>query len=256
MRGDIQNFVAACSVCAQAKVTQRPPQGLQLLPIPHRPWSHITLGFVTGLPTSNHNPTILTIIDRFSKAVHFIPLPKLPSASKTAQLLITHIVRLHGIPSNIVSDGGPQFSARFWKVFCTLIGTTVSLSSGFHPQTNGQTERANQAMETVLRCLCSNNPVSWSRQLPWEKYGINSHTSAAPKLSPFECQSGGGGGGPIGTGIRQEMQEDMKSHTRQSRQSIGPDEATCRQEEDSCPHISGRTVRVALHQRHPHQRGN
>ena len=156
--GDIQNFISACSVCAQAKVTHQTHQGLlQPLPIPHRLWSHIALYFVTGLLTSNHNTTILTIIDRFSKAVHFIPLTKLPSASETAQLFITHVVRLHGIPTDIVSDRGSQ---KFWKAFFTLIRTTVNLSSGFHPQSNGQTERANQAMETVLRCLYSNNPVS------------------------------------------------------------------------------------------------
>ena len=65
--------------------------------------------------------------------------------------------------------------------------TTVSLTSGFHPQSNGQTERANQCLEIVLRCLCANNPASWSTQFPWAEYAINGHTSAASKLSPFEC---------------------------------------------------------------------
>ena len=187
MREDINNFLSACSVCTQSKVTHKPPQGLlQPLPIPHRPWSHIALDFITGLPPSNHYDTILTIIDRFSKAVHFVPLKKLPSASETAQLLVTHVVRLHGIPTDIVSDRGPQFTARFWKAFCTLLGTSVSLSSGFHPQTNSQTEWANQAIEKVLRCPCSHNPVSWSSQLPWTEYAINSQISASSKLSPFE----------------------------------------------------------------------
>ena len=113
------------------------------------------LDFVTGLPPSNHFTTILTIVDRFSKAVHFVPLIKLPSASETAHLLVQHVIRLHGIPTDIVSDRGPQFISRFWKAFCTLLGTTVSLTSGFHPQSNGQTERANQCLETVLRLsLC------------------------------------------------------------------------------------------------------
>ena len=113
-----------------AKVMHQPPQGLlQPLPIPHRPWSHIALDFVTGLPTSNHNTTILTIIDRFSKAFLFIPLTKVPSASETAQLLITHVVRLHGIPTDIVSDRGPQFSTRFWKAFCKLIGANLIKAS-------------------------------------------------------------------------------------------------------------------------------
>ena len=120
MRGDVIEFVAACSVCAQAKSPHQAPQGLlQPLPIPHRPWSHIALDFVTGLPTSYHFTTILTVVDRFSKTVHFVPLTKLPSASETAHLLVEHVIRLHGIPTNIVSDRGPQFISRFWRAFCT-----------------------------------------------------------------------------------------------------------------------------------------
>ena len=141
----------ACSVCAQSKVTHKHPQGLlQPLPTPHCPCSHIALDFITGLPPSNHHNTILTIVDRFSKAVYFVPLTKLPSATETAQRLITHVIRLHGIPTNIVSDRGPQFTAKFWKAFHTSLGTTVSLSSGFHPQSNGQTVPANQAL---LSCV-------------------------------------------------------------------------------------------------------
>ena len=94
--------------CAQAKPSHRPPSDLlQPLPIPHRPWSHIALDFMTGLHSSNHHTTILTIVDRFSQTVHFILLIKLPSASETATLLITHIVRLHVIPTDMVSDRGP-----------------------------------------------------------------------------------------------------------------------------------------------------
>ena len=144
---------------------------------------HIVLDFITGLPPSNHYTTILTIIDRFSKSVHFIPLTKLPSASETAQL----IIRLHRIPTDIVSDRRPQFTAKFWNAFCTLLGTTISLFSGFHPQSNGQTEQAKQALETVLRCMCCNNPRSWSSQLPWAEYAITCQVSASSKMSPFEC---------------------------------------------------------------------
>ena len=180
--------MAACSVCAQAKVTHQHPQGLlQPLPTPQRPWSHIALDFITGLSSSNHYTTILTIVDRFSKSVHFVPLTKLPSASETAQLLIQHVIRLQGIPTDIVSDRRPQFTAKFWKAFCTLIGTTVSLSSGFHPQSNGQTEQANQALETVLRCMCCINPSLWSSQLPWAEYSINCQVSASSTMSPFQC---------------------------------------------------------------------
>uniref|UniRef100_A0AAQ4QR85 Gypsy retrotransposon integrase-like protein 1 n=1 Tax=Gasterosteus aculeatus aculeatus TaxID=481459 RepID=A0AAQ4QR85_GASAC len=142
---DTREFVSACSVCARSKSSHQAPAGLlRPLPIPHRPWSHIAVDFVTGLPPSEGNTVILTIVDRFSKAVHFVPLPKLPSALETANLLVLHVFRLHGIPLDIVSDRGPQFASRVWKAFCQALGASVSLSSGYHPQTNGQTERVNQ----------------------------------------------------------------------------------------------------------------
>ena len=101
---------------------------------PRRPWSHIALDFVTGLPPSHGNTTILTVVDRFSKSVHLVPLPKLPSAKETADLLVQHVFRLHGLPVDVVSDRGPQFTSNFWRAFCNLLGAKVSLSSGFHPQ--------------------------------------------------------------------------------------------------------------------------
>ncbi|XP_044191493.1 uncharacterized protein LOC122969660 [Thunnus albacares] len=127
------------------------------------------MDFVTGLPSSEGHTVILTIVDRFSKMAHFVPLPKLPSAKRTAQLVLLHIFRLHGFSVDVVSDRGPQFASVFWREFCSLLGATASLSSGFHPQTNGQTERMNQELETALRCMASQNPSSWSSQLLWAR---------------------------------------------------------------------------------------
>lgn len=116
---------------------------LRPVPIPKCPLSHIALDFVTGLPPSSGNTVVLTIVDWFSKAVHFVALPQLPSALETAQLLTQHVFWLHGIPLDIVSDRGPQFTSRVWKEFCAELGAQVSLPSGFPPQTNDQTEWAN-----------------------------------------------------------------------------------------------------------------
>ncbi len=80
--------------------------GMYLLPVLSHPWSHIALDFVTGLPPSQGNTVILTIVNRFSKAVHFVALYKLPSANETADLLVLNVVRLRGIPLDIVSDQG------------------------------------------------------------------------------------------------------------------------------------------------------
>ncbi|XP_026103014.1 uncharacterized protein LOC113074396 [Carassius auratus] len=179
-----------CALRSLSGVTHPPDGLLNPLPIPSRPWSHIALDFVSGLPPSKGNTVVLTVVDRFSKAVHFIPLPKLPSARETAQLVVDHVFRLHGFPVDVVSDRGPQFVSRFWREFCRQIGASASLSSGFHPQTNGQCERANQDLGRMLRCLASNNPSSWCKQLSWAEYAHNTLPVAASGMSPFECSVG------------------------------------------------------------------
>ena len=103
---------------------------LQPLPIPSRPWSDISVDFVTGLPVSQGNTTVLTVVDRFSKMARFIALPKLPSAKETAEIMMNNVFKVHGFPKDIVSDRGPQFVSRFWREFCRLIGAKASLTSG------------------------------------------------------------------------------------------------------------------------------
>ncbi len=110
MARDIRCFVLACSVCAVSKTSNRPSAGLlQPLSVPSRPWSHISLDFVTGLPASSGNTVVLTVVDRFSKAAHFIPLPKLPSARETAVAVIDHVFRVHGLPTSQVKSSQVTF---------------------------------------------------------------------------------------------------------------------------------------------------
>ena len=191
LQDDVREFVAACPVCNQQKTPRQAPAGLLLpLPVPRRPWSHISVDFVTGLPPSSGHTVILTVVDRFSKMAHFIPLLKLPSAKETASLVLHHVFRIHGLAVDVVSDRGPQFTSTFWKEFCSLLGATASLSSGFHPQSNGQTERMNQEMESSLRCLVAKNPSTWSQNLLWVEYAHNSLVCSATGLSPFQCAYG------------------------------------------------------------------
>lgn len=188
---DVREYVSACSTCARSKLGHQPPAGLlQPLPTPSRPWSHIAVDFVTSLPQSAGNTTIMTIVDRFSKAAHFVALPKLPTALETAQHLTNRVFRLHGIPEDVVSDRGPQFTSRVWKEFCSALGAKVGLSSGYHPQSNGQTERTNQELETALRCIVASNITTWSDHLPWVEYAHNSLTSSATGQSLFEASLG------------------------------------------------------------------
>ncbi|KAI3376164.1 hypothetical protein L3Q82_016689 [Scortum barcoo] len=161
MNEDTRGFVKACPTT--------------LLPVSCSPCLCLVVPGLTSLWTSSlacHHPmatppsAILTVVDRFSKMAHFVPLPKLPSAKETAELMLTHVFRLHGLPVDVVSDRGPQFTSIFWREFCVLVGASASLSSGFHPQSNGQTERMNQELETALRCMASQHPSSWSQAAP------------------------------------------------------------------------------------------
>ncbi|KAL0172527.1 hypothetical protein M9458_032838, partial [Cirrhinus mrigala] len=173
MAQDAREFVLACPVCVGFS---------DRCLIPSRPWSHIAMDFVIGLPPSDGNTVVLTVVERFSKAVHFIPLPKLPSARETAAIVLDHVFRIHGLPVNVVSDRGPQFISKFWAEFCRQLGATVSLSFGYHPQTNGQSERVKQDLERVLRCVASAEPLTWSSKLAMVEYAHNS-----TGLSPFQC---------------------------------------------------------------------
>ncbi|KAL0156950.1 hypothetical protein M9458_048196, partial [Cirrhinus mrigala] len=176
---DTIQFISRCAICNISKVPHRLPAGLlQPLPVPQRPWSHIAIDFVTDLPPSNGYTTILSIIDRFSKACRFIPLAKLPMAMETAELLCNWVFRLYGLPEDIVSDPGPQFSSRLCQ---------CGLTSGYHPQANGQVERLNQELTRFLRTYCHNQQDTWSRYLFWAEYAQNSLRKPSTQLTPFQC---------------------------------------------------------------------
>uniref|UniRef100_A0A3B3BMY4 Gypsy retrotransposon integrase-like protein 1 n=1 Tax=Oryzias melastigma TaxID=30732 RepID=A0A3B3BMY4_ORYME len=164
LQADVAQHVTQCSTCQRTKTPRRRPAGLlQPLPIPNRPWSHIAVDFVTDLPQSQGNTVILTVVDRFSKACRLIPLPKLPSAMETAEHLLHHVFRFYGLPEDIVSDRGPQFTSRVWRAMCDGLGITISLTSGYHPESNGQAERMNQEVFRFLRTYCHQRQEdSWS----------------------------------------------------------------------------------------------
>uniref|UniRef100_A0A8C1BTA6 Gypsy retrotransposon integrase-like protein 1 n=1 Tax=Cyprinus carpio carpio TaxID=630221 RepID=A0A8C1BTA6_CYPCA len=142
MAGNVRRFVRGCTEYATFKSPHHLPAGkVHPLPIPNRTWSHLGVDFITDLPPSGGNTCILVIVDRFSKFCRLIPLQGLPTALETAELLFNWVFHHFGLPEDIVSDRGPQFISRVWKAFFSLLSVTVSLSSGYHPQSNGQMER-------------------------------------------------------------------------------------------------------------------
>ncbi|KAI2652628.1 Transposon Tf2-8 polyprotein [Labeo rohita] len=160
------------------------------LPIPERPWSHLGVDFVTDLPESEGNTGVLVIVDRFSKACKLVPLRGLPTALEMAERLFHQVFRHYGLPEEIVSDRCPQFTSHVWKAFFKLLGITVNLSSGYHPQTNGQTESKIQELGRYLGAYCQDDQHSWSRFLPWAEYAQNSLRQDTTGLTPFQCVLG------------------------------------------------------------------
>ena len=191
MEPEVREYIEACLVCARNKTSSRARMGLlQPLPFPSRLWLDISIDFVTGLPVTQGNTTVLTVVDHLSKMVKFIALLKLLSAKETAEVMMNIVFLVHGFPRDIVSEQGPQFMSRFWREFCRLIGAKASLTSGYHPEANGQTERLNQQLETGHWCVVYQNPSTRSKHLVWVEYAHNSLPTSATGFSPFHCALG------------------------------------------------------------------
>ncbi|MCO5601862.1 hypothetical protein L7F22_055987 [Adiantum nelumboides] len=145
LKKDVEEFVRNCLVCQKVKFDRHKAQGLlQPLPIPTRPWESIAMDFIFDLSrTQSGHDGIWTIIDRFSKQAHFIPMKKTVKSDHLARLFVAQIFRLHGMPETIVSDRDPRFTSLFWKAIWKNIDTRLQFSSSFHPQTDEQSEIAN-----------------------------------------------------------------------------------------------------------------
>ncbi|XP_060114520.1 EF-hand calcium-binding domain-containing protein 6 [Heteronotia binoei] len=121
---------------------------------------------------------------------HFVPCAKVPSGPETAQLYLNHVFRLHGLPKQIVSDRGPQFTSRFWQAFQQGLGTELHLSSAYHPQTDGQTERTNATLEQYLRCYTSYQQDNWASLLPLAEFAYNNAVHSSTQTTPFAANYG------------------------------------------------------------------
>src|SRR3954463_16219681 len=167
MKRDIARYVAECDVCRHIKAEhQRSAGTLQTLPIPEWKWDKVSMYFITGFPkTQKGNDAIFVVIDQLSKVAHLLPIRESITASQLADLYVSRVVSLHGVPLEINSDCCSLFTSRFWQSFQNAMGTHLSFSTAFHPQSSGQVERVNQILEDMLRACVISFGKNWEKSL-------------------------------------------------------------------------------------------
>lgn len=192
MKVDIAQYVTSCGVCQQVKAEHKRPAGLlQPLEVPVWPWDDISMDFVVGLPrTQRGKDAIWVKVDRFSKSAHFIPIRTTNSASDLAPFYVREIVRLHGVPKTIVSDRDAKFVSKFWESLQSALGTQLRLSTAFHPQTDGQSERTIQTLEDMLRCCVLSWKGGWEDHLALAEFAYNNSYHTSIRAAPFEVLYG------------------------------------------------------------------
>lgn len=191
MKNDVTRYVQECDTCQRVKTGHQFPGGLlQPLPVPTQIWEEISIDFVEGLPKSNNKDCIMVVVDRFTKVGHFLALTHPFTAAQVAQLFMDNIFKLHGMPISIVSDRDRIFTSVFWKELFNSMGTNLRMSSAYHPQTDGQTERLNRRLEHYLRAMVGTRPKNWSKWLPLAQWWYNTTYHSAIHRSPYEALYG------------------------------------------------------------------
>ena len=195
MGDDVATYVKSCDICQKAKVKRHKPYGeMQPLPKPTRPWEEIAMDFMSGVPLSKRGEVvydaILVIVDRYSKMALYFPVQKTIKAAEVADILIDSIFTRFGFPKGIVSDRDPRFTSEFWSELCYYAKVKRRLSTAFHPQTDGQTERQNQTLQEYLRAFCSLTQRDWAARLPIAEFAFNNAFRSDLDATPFRVVLG------------------------------------------------------------------
>ena len=186
MKEEIAHFVKTCVKCQMNRASyQKQAVLLQPLPIPPKPWHSVSMDFITSLPELQGYDAIFVMVDRFSKLAHMVPTVGTATALETAKLFLNAWWRHHGLPRVIVSDRDPKFTSAFWRHFFRKVGTKLTFSTAFHPQTDGQTEQVNGVLNQYLRNFVSANQRHWADYVGLAEFSYNAATHSATKQSPF-----------------------------------------------------------------------
>ncbi|GJR65977.1 reverse transcriptase domain-containing protein [Tanacetum coccineum] len=192
MKAIIAEYVSKCLTCSRVKAECQKPSGLLVQPeIPMWKWERITMDFVTKLPkTSTGHDAIWVIVDRLTKSAHFIPIRATDSMETLTRLYIKEIVSRHGVPISIISDRDSHFTSRFWQSLQNALGTQLDMSTAYHPETDGQSERTIQTLKDMLRACVIDFGKGWDKHLPLVEFSYNNSYHASIKAAPFEALYG------------------------------------------------------------------
>jgi hypothetical protein len=191
----VANWVAGCDICHRVKHKNARPYGLlQALPIPSERAERVNIDFITKLPASEDGyDAVATIIDPLTKRARWIPVKESElTAEKFAKAFIAGYVRNRGLPLSIVSDRDTRFTSEFWRTLCSQLGIQLRMSTAYHPQSDGQAEKANATLETFLKAYIAQLPLpeQWTRLLPLAEFTYNAAKHKAIGMSPFEADIG------------------------------------------------------------------
>jgi hypothetical protein len=187
----VKNYVHGCDICQQFKIDWSPSHP-SFAPIPGatslRPFASCSMDFITGLPLVD---SILIVVDQgLTKGVILVPCNKTLTAEGTAKLLLEHLYKRFGLPDKIISDQGPQFASQSFKELLKLLGVMSSLTTAYHPQSDGATEQTNQEIEAYHSIYCSSNPEEWPTALHTLEFTHNNRRHADRLHTPFKLMFG------------------------------------------------------------------
>ncbi|GJZ99493.1 putative reverse transcriptase domain-containing protein [Tanacetum coccineum] len=188
MKANIASYVSKCLTCAKVKAKHQRRSGLLVQPaIPEWKWGNITMDFIIKLPKSSQGfDTIWVIVDRLTKFAHFLPIRENDPLEKLARLYLNRIVARHEIPVSIICDRGGRFTSNFWRSFQKALGTDLSMSIAYHPETDGQSERTIQTLKDMLRACVIDFGKGWVKHFPLAEFLYNNSYHASIKAAPYE----------------------------------------------------------------------
>ena len=194
LRTFVKNYVQGCGICQQFKIDRSPSkpayiptEGARSL----RPFANCSMDLITDLPLADGFDSILVVVDQgLSKGVILLPCNKTITSEDTARLLLENLYKRFGLPDKIISDRGPQFASKAFKELLKLLGIKSALSTAYHPQTDGTTERVNQEIEAYLSIYCASHPEEWPQALHTMEFTHNNRRHADRLQTPFELMFG------------------------------------------------------------------